>query len=267
MSEKSVFGTRKVKFKKHQRETARTIAELRKKLKEKSKRKPGSRIKTGIPGLNKILNGGIPEGNLVLITGGPGSGKTTFCLQFLYEGAKDYGEPGIFITLEESPKRLLEYANQHGWNMEEYISKGLIKIIKTPMYKFNALMTTLDDSVSKMKAKRVVIDPAALLALFFENKMETRKGLVELAGLLKKLECTALITSDAQVDGGEVSTFGIEEYAADGVITLYHTKVENTFVRMISILKMRGTTHSEKIHPLEMTKKGIKTFPEETVFQ
>ncbi|PIN99616.1 hypothetical protein COT72_05045 [archaeon CG10_big_fil_rev_8_21_14_0_10_43_11] len=264
---KAIFGDKKNK--KRHKEVAKRISQLQKELKKADKKadKKHEKLKTGVPGIDQILNGGIPEGNLVLLTGGPGSGKTTFGLQFLYEGAKKYNEPGIFITLEESPTRLIEHAKDFGFDLAPLIKAKKLRIVKTPLYKFSTLLTAIDDAVTRMNAKRFFLDPAALLNLFFENTLELRKGMVALAELLKKLGCTALITTDTQVEGGNISAYGIEEYAADGVITLYHSKVENTFVRMIAVLKMRGTEHSEKIHPLEISKDGLRTFPDEAVFQ
>ncbi len=223
------------------------------------------RVKSGVPGIDEVLHGGIPEGNLVVIAGGPGSGKTSFGLQFLYEGAKNQGEPGVFISLEEEPERLIKNAKGLGFDFEPLIKEGKVLIIKSAMYQLNTLFSNIKEVVRKMKAKRLVIDPGALLRLFFETEIEVRKAFVDLAGLLKKMDITPLITTDFSLEAGK--QFEMEEYAADGVILLYHTRIGNIYQRMIAILKMRGTSHSEKVHPFKIGYGGIMVYPEEEVFR
>ncbi len=220
--------------------------------------------KTGIPGLDKALNGGIPSGNLVVIAGGPGSGKTTFGIQYLYEGAKKYDEPGVFISLEEEPERLISNYEAMGFNITSLIKKKKLVFVKNTLYKLESLIQNITDAIELVNAKRVVIDPGALLSLFFETEIEVRKALVDLANLLKRLKVTSMITMDFHL--GKETDFGLEEYAADGVILLYHVKSGNIYERMIAILKMRGTTHSEKLMPFRLAKKGIQIYAEEEVF-
>ena len=223
------------------------------------------RTKTGIPGLDKLLYGGIPKGNLVVISGGPGAGKTTLCLQYLYEGALKANEPGIYISLEPTKDELIETGLEYGWDIQALIDKKMLEIVKVPLYDFEKLKTLIEDLVDKHKAQRLVIDPAGLFKLFFDKELEVRKAILELGELLKKVGCTTLLT--IEMEGTTKSAFyGLEEYIADGVVLLYHTQVATMFVRTIAILKMRGTKISEKLSPLKITEEGVEVLAEEEVF-
>ena len=141
------------------------------------------------------------------------------------------------------------------------IKKNRIILVKTPLYKFELLKNIIRDSVYKIKAKRLVIDPGALFELFFDREIEVRKAIVELGDMLKKLGCTTIVTTE------ENGQFNQGNFSSDGIIYTYHTKLSNQFMRMIAVIKMRGTSHSEKIHPLRFTKNGLEVLSEEEVFQ
>jgi len=98
-----------------------------------------SRTKTGIYGLDKLIEGGIPNNNIISLSGTSGSGKTIFGLQFLCKGASEYGENGVFISLEEDPERLIKTCESFGWNARKLIKENKLIIAKTPLYKFNVL--------------------------------------------------------------------------------------------------------------------------------
>jgi len=87
------------------------------------------RTKTGVPGLDEILYGGIPQNNLVVISGDPGSGKTCLCLEYLYNGVVQYNEPGIYISLEESAEEIIGFAELFEWDVRTLIEKKLLSII------------------------------------------------------------------------------------------------------------------------------------------
>jgi circadian clock protein KaiC len=215
-----------------------------------------NRVKTGIPGFDALVDGGIPERNLVILSGDPGSGKTVMSMQFLYYGAKEFNEPGIFILLEESREEIIKIASIFGWNFEELIEKKLLELISVELYDFDQLKNVIEDSISKFKAKRIVIDPGVIFRLYFIHELEARKQILGLGKLLKKSGCTAIITNESM--SSETALFGLEEYVADGVILLFHKKEKEKFIRSIAILKMRGTRISEKMHPVSISKKGIE---------
>jgi KaiC/GvpD/RAD55 family RecA-like ATPase len=223
------------------------------------------RTKTGIPGVDELIDGGIPKGNLIVLAGDPGSGKTIFALQFLYNGLTKYNEPGIYISLEEPEEDLLRDAKAFGWDFQKFIDKGSFNITTVELYDFDKLKNLIEDLISVIKAQRLVIDPGVVFRLYFDRELDARKRILSLGKMLKKINCTTIITNEISLDKTR-SLFGLEEYVADGVILLYHSKIENRFIRSIGILKMRGTRINEKLHPVIITAKGIKVLANQELF-
>jgi len=224
------------------------------------------RTKTGVPGLDEILFGGIPQNNLVVISGDPGSGKTCLVLEYLYNGVIKYNEPGVYISLEESSEEIIGFAELFDWDLKPLIDKKLITIITVELYDFDKLKNTIEDEVNRVGAKRLVIDPGVVFRLYFERELDARKRILSLGRMLKRIGCTAIITNEISLERSS-SLFGLEEYVADGVILLYHTKLEDRFIRSVGILKMRGTKISEKLHPLRITSEGIKVLAKQELFE
>ncbi|MBI4043990.1 MAG: AAA family ATPase [Candidatus Diapherotrites archaeon] len=223
------------------------------------------RIKTGIPGLDELLDGGIPKGSLVVLSGDPGSGKTIFSLQFLYTGAMQHDEKGVLISLEEKPDQLIETASVFGWDFKKLVQEKKIIIQSFELYDFDKLRDSIEDLVTKAKAKRLVIDPGVIFRLYFERELDARKRIVVLGKMLKQLGVTTLVTNEAthgQTDG----LFGLEEYVADGVILLYHKKLKNEFIRSVGVLKMRNTKIAEKLRPVRIDSKGIEVLARTELF-
>ena len=222
------------------------------------------RIKTGIMGLDSSLAGGIPEASVVLLSGGPGSGKTIFCSQFLNNGAKNK-EPGIYLTMEEDPKQLVSNMKQFGWNLND----PLIQISKLTLHNFDTLKKTIVSMVESRKVKRVVVDPITPLGLFFERKVEIRKSLVDLVSTLKELGVTTILSAEipkGNVHEGSVSTYGVEEFVTDGVIVLHNIQREGNKQRVLEIVKMRGSKHEITLSPFEISDKGIVVYPDHQIF-
>lgn len=223
------------------------------------------RVKIGIPGVDEILNGGVPDNNLVLLTGSTGTGKTTFGLQYLVEGAKQ-GESGVYITLEEEAERLKRDGSIFGWNIEELEEKNRMTIIRPDLYKYNLLLSDIQDSVERINAKRLVLDSVSFLGSYFKDRFELRRNILELSKILKRLDCTSLVISEIEEGSNKLSRFGVEEFSSDGIILLYYLQQRNLFVRAISVRKMRSSSHSQKIYPMEISENGIIVYPDEEVF-
>lgn len=224
------------------------------------------RTKTGVPGLDDILFGGIPKNNLVVISGDPGSGKTCLVVEYLYNGIMQYNEPGLYISLEESADEIIGFAELFGWDLRTLIEKKLFGIITVELYDFDKLKNTIEDEVNRLGAKRLVIDPGVVFRLYFERELDARKRILSLGRMLKRIGCTAVITNEISLENAS-SLFGLEEYVADGVILLYHTKLEDRFIRSVGVLKMRGTKISEKLHPLRITKTGVQVLSKQNLFE
>ncbi len=216
------------------------------------------RVPTGIPGFDELCEGGFVKDSLNLLTGGPGCGKTIFCLQFIYNGVKQFNEPGIYISLEESKKQLIEEASKFNWDFQELENHGKAKIVSYDVFEIGSVLDAIKEDVKKMNAKRVVIDSTSVYGMSLETEFEVRKALIELSKTLKELDCTTIITSEV-VEGkeGTMSRFGVEEFIADSILLVTFESLGGEYSRNLLIRKMRSTKNDEDIHPLEICDKGI----------
>ncbi|MEM5794479.1 MAG: ATPase domain-containing protein [Candidatus Aenigmatarchaeota archaeon] len=225
------------------------------------------RIKTGIPGLDDLIGGGFPQSSTILLSGVAGAGKTIFCLQFIYNGAYVYNEPGVYISLEEEPERLISYAvEEFNWNFKELIEKKMVSFVSAEMYSFEKLRDLIETEVTKLKAKRLVIDPSTILGLYFEKALQVRKSILDLTRLVKRLGCTTILVSEIEEGSGKISGLGVEEFVADGIIILYYIKEAGFYTRGLCVRKMRATDHDSGVHPIQITKNGLVVFPKEQIF-
>ncbi len=152
-----------------------------------------ARVFTGIPGFDELVAGGVPRNATVMVTGGPGSGKTIFCLQAVVNGAFKYGEPGIYVTFEEDPESLKESCKLFGWLVEELEKKKLLKIIFKDPYEIKDFSKSLGGeiyyTIKDMKAKRIALDSISYLGATTSvegTSFEVRKTLAMLVKRLKE---------------------------------------------------------------------------------
>jgi KaiC/GvpD/RAD55 family RecA-like ATPase len=219
------------------------------------------RAKTGIKGLDELLSGGFPRESTIMLTGGPGAGKTTFSMNYLVNGATHYGENGVYVSLEEEPERIIRNSMScFNWPVEELIKKKRLKLVRAELYDFDKLKIMIEDEVDALKAKRLVIDPTTIISLFFEKPLEIRRAIIDLDRVVKKLGCTSLLICEMPEGTKGISAFGVEEFVADGIIVMYHFRGEK-YTRAISIKKMRATRHDVGLHPVEITTEGIVVYP------
>ncbi|MCX6818008.1 MAG: AAA family ATPase [Candidatus Aenigmarchaeota archaeon] len=220
------------------------------------------RVSTGIHGLDELIEGGFVKGATILITGGTGTGKTTFCCQFIYEGLKN-GEPGVYITLEEDPEDIKEDVKRYGFEFEKYEKEGIFKFVYQNPFEVSDIASTVVNAINSINAKRVVLDPISLVGMYMKDPAVLRKRLFDIIRMLKKTGATTIVTSEildneiGEHVGGSLSRDGVSEFIADGVIVLSIFGIGEGISRSIIIRKMRRTKHSTDTNPMEMGGNGI----------
>ncbi len=226
------------------------------------------RVKTGIPGLDELVDGGIPITSSVLVTGGSGTCKTIFGLQYLYAGARQFNEPGIYVTVETNVKNIVWNIESFDWDLRALQDKNMLKIYRLHFdtqrdieSQIIAQLGIISSLVKEMKAKRLVIDSTTAFGIWIKDQGELRNMLFKFSDGLKEIGCTTLLITETHGGKTDFSAFGVEEFLTDGVIALYFTPPN----RSIFIRKMRGTNHSKTVHPFEITKKGIEVKPKDEV--
>jgi len=224
------------------------------------------KIKTGIMGLDKMLNGGIPANHTVALCGGPGTGKTLMGFQYLYYGAEN-GEPGLFITLVESEDSLIKnLKSTFDWNdIDKLISESKIKIVKPKSISITEIVNLIESNLND-GIKRIVIDSATVLRLGFNNALEYRQTIQEFITLISGLNCTTIMTYELPYFGRNELRFGTEQFLVDGLIMLYNLERREKRVRALEVLKMRGTSYIENLVPFKITTSGIEVYMSEKVF-
>jgi len=232
------------------------------------------RVKSGIPGLDEILHGGIPRRNVVLLSGGPGTGKSIFGQQFLYYGLVN-NESGVLVALEEHPAQIRVNMSKFGWNVKKFEEKGTFAIVdaftggigeyaKREKYVVRAiddvhsLIDTMRTAIKDLNAKRIVID--SVTTLYITKPAVARSVVMSLKRVLAGLGCTSILVSQVSVTERGFGGPGVE-HAADGIIRLDLDEFDGELMRSLIVWKMRGTSHSMRRHPFEITDRGIVIYP------
>lgn len=224
------------------------------------------RIKTGIPGLDDIISGGLLPRSLNLITGTTGVGKTIMSSQFIYNGLKDFDQPAVYVSFEEPLEDIKDNSLSFGWDFSNYEKKEKVVFVRYDPFHVEDIYELIETNVKKLNAERVVIDSVSALGLYVRDAPEIRRMIFNIAFLLRKLNCTTLLISEILPMQESLSRFGVEEFVTDGVIVLYYTRVGSQFSRSLTVWKMRNSDHSNKIHPYKITNKGLVVYPKEEAF-
>ncbi len=217
-----------------------------------------TRVKTGLTKLDSILSGGLPKNSIVLLSGGPGTGKTLMALKFLLEGAKK-NEKCCYITLSEDKDELLKACGsvESLKNVRKYVNKNLA-IEYIPMGQSNVTIKRFIDIIASYPdVDRIVIDNVNKLLMFSENSKAYRAYLMELMNTLKKSQASLLLCETAENDG--LDSGGDEAFECDGVIQLVFLDLEEKPMRSLIVHKMRYTNFDPKLpHEMRINDKEIK---------
>ena len=224
---------------------------------------------TGIRGLDEITAGGLPRGRPTLVCGSAGSGKTMLAMEFLVRGAQDYGEPGVFVSFEETAADLIKNFASLGFDLKQLVARGQLvldyirversEIEETGAYDLSGLFIRLEQAIDSVGARRVVLDTLEALFAGLSDEALLRAELRRLFRWLKDKGVTAIITGER----GEASLtrYGLEEYVADCVIVLDHRAAGQVYTRHLYILKYRGSAHGTNEYPFLIGAEGLIVLP------
>ena len=227
-------------------------------------------VKTGIEGLDSILNGGIVKNAAVLISGNPGTGKSILGLQFLYNGVDRYDEGGLYLTFEETEDDISEAAASIGFeHWDEFVENGDIKVYdKHTLLREGDFSSTLDrilGDLQNTKYDRLVLDSLTMFQLFFENEKEQRQYLLKFIDILKSSGLTSLLTTEQSAIFPETE-IGLENFLTDGNIYLIQSPAGATSNRYVWVAKMRKQAIENSMFPLEIDYGGIKVYEQAAGF-
>jgi len=222
------------------------------------------KVPTGIRELDSLLGGGLPKTGIVLLAGGPGTGKTILGTQFLYLGATLYGEPGLLVSFGESAERLREFMMTLGWDFDKLIKERKMAILDVMATRSGGIDVVVDmvmDKVREIGAKRLVIDSITAISLASEKRIDARILVSLLHKALAEAGCTTLLVTETPWGSTGIGS-GVEEFVADGIILMETFLEGSEFKRRLAIIKMRGTEHDTRRYKYLITKRnGISIIP------
>lgn len=245
------------------------------------------RVPTGIEGFDELCGGGLVKNRTYLVVGSSGAGKTIFGLQYLYNGATKYSQPGILLATEERPATIRENAYTFGWDLKRLEDENKLAIIDASSTKIGVpslerfidirpfdIDQIIDQIISiqeEIGAARAVVDSSTSIAYNIPDLPKARIELLKLSTTLEVLELTSLMTAEI-IHGSQSRGFGVESFITEGTIALYYARRRQRDgavaprARSLEIYKMRGTAHSHDLYPFEVTDRGIVVHPREKLY-
>ena len=228
-----------------------------------------SKSLTGITGFDDLTLGGVPTGRPTLVCGSAGCGKTLFATTFLIHGARDFNEPGVFVSFEERPGEIVSNVASLGFALNElvddqkiafeYIALDRSELEEAGDYDLEGLFIRLEAAIDSVGAKRVVLDTIESLFSVFSNEAILRAEIRRLFDWLKDKGMTTVIT--AERGDGSLTRQGLEEYVSDCVILLDHRVQNQVSTRRLRIVKYRGTAHGTNEYPFLIDQDGFSVLP------
>ncbi len=224
---------------------------------------------TGISGLDEITYGGLPWGRPTLLCGTPGCGKTVLAMEFIVRGVEEYGEPGIFVSFEESASSLVDNFRPMGFDLEglvrqerlklAYISVPQGEIVEAGDYSLDGFLIQLEQGIKQVGAKRVALDSLDSLFTHLSDTRLMRSEIARLFDWLREKGVTTVVTGERGKE--DLTRYGFEEYLSDCVLLLDHRISEQISKRRLRVVKYRGSAHSADEFPFLVGSRGISVFP------
>lgn len=227
------------------------------------------KVRTGISGLDQITRGGIPEGRPTLVCGGPGCGKTALAMEFVCRGAVEFGEPGTFVSFEESRADIEKNFASSSFGMREALVQGTLHLesvlisreqtVETGDFTLDGLLARMERWVGRNGTRRLVLDSIDALFARFSDSANLRFEISRLFSWIRERGITAIVT--AERGQAELTRRGLEEYASDCVILLDHRISDQISKRRIRIVKYRGSGHGADEYPFLIGATGVSVLP------
>lgn len=220
------------------------------------------KVKSGIPGLDRMMGGGFVKNSVIALAGDTGSGRTIFASQFLVAGATQFSEPGLFLSFDEQKESIYANLTSFGWDFLELEREQKLVFIEYPQNELSAFVeqeSAIRDLISTLGIKRVVIDSITPFALLFSSAEERHTNTLRLVSAVKSWKVTTMICSET-LPGTEHAvprTVSSVESFSDGFIHLSFLRKDGRRERAVEIVKMRGLQHEHEIKPAQITSKGF----------
>ncbi len=222
------------------------------------------RVATGVPGLDPLIEGGIQVGDFVILAGGVGAGKTTFCAQYIVNAIKLYNEPAVFATFEEDIRSLKSNMLRYGIDLGALEDTGKLKLLDLEVLEGSGMGANIEallSAVDEVQAKRLVVDSLTAFLSGAKEKFDYNFMMHLIYKTLKRENITTIMTISKPQNSMEAAS-AIEEFIADGIFQLenyvnQHMELKTRFI----VRKMRGTDHSRKYHTVAFTQSGVEIIP------
>ncbi len=221
------------------------------------------RVQTGVPSLDKLIEGGLVRGDTTIVAGQPGTGKTTLGVQFLVYGAVKCSENGVYASVIESGEKLKRNARRFGWDLDVLEKEGKLQLVSLQSTMKAGVSTALEtvlEALHTVNAKRLVFDSLSALMTAFESTAEARSFLHIMLKFLEAANCTTLMISEVPWGKQQLGT-NFEEFLGDGLVVLESSFDNSRVRRRIYIPKMRGTENRLEGYDYYITREGFALAP------
>lgn len=236
-----------------------------------------NRVASGIKGFDELIQGGFPRNTVNLISGPAGSVKSLFALQYFYTSTRDEDSPGVFLALEENRSNIERALNDFNMDLKTKEAEGTLYLFdlgeirakkkaqnERLLMGFAELHEFLDDLLSSVNAKRLVIDSISALGLYYKRSEELREAMFAFTRFLREKNVTSLLVTES-IEGEGLTRYGIEQFLADSFIVLGLEEIKGTLRRFITIRKMRFTKHNTAKHLVLIVEDGIEVSREKII--